>query len=94
MQQKLGASVLTETEHILQFIAHAIEPRRSEDKLGRIARGLEALRVVEDSDDETQEPHTQDEIIVTAVTLLLSILEGTPRNRTCDSRLIPRTCSR
>jgi hypothetical protein len=79
LQQKLGSSVLTEPEHVLQFVAHAIEPKQPEQESSRIDRGVDSLRIVdEDSDDENDQEvlEEQDEMVVTAVTLLLSILEG------------------
>lgn len=78
LQQKLGSSVLTEPEHVLQFVAHAIEPKRTEPKDSTtISSSIDALRIVEnDSDDEEETTQVQDDMAVTAVTLLLSILEG------------------
>ncbi|CCO26531.1 hypothetical protein BN14_00556 [Rhizoctonia solani AG-1 IB] len=77
MQQKLGSSVLTEPEHILQFIAHVVEPKRPDEGPERTAQ--DPLRIIEqDSDDEdgVDEPQAQDEMTLTAVTLLLALLEG------------------
>lgn len=80
LQQKLGSSVLTEPEHILQFVAHAIEPKQSERRPDRTTSGsgVESLRIVEEDSDDENEQATQDEddMAVTAITLLLSILEG------------------
>ncbi|KAG8694323.1 hypothetical protein FRC09_009917, partial [Ceratobasidium sp. 395] len=81
LQQQLGPSVLTEPEHILQFVAHAIEPKQVTPKPNPMETGIGSLRIVEvDSDDENDLGGTQeqDEMALTAVTLLLSILEGKP----------------
>ncbi|KDN50879.1 hypothetical protein RSAG8_00506, partial [Rhizoctonia solani AG-8 WAC10335] len=58
----------------MQFIAHVIEPKKPHEEPER-AQG--PLRIVEqDSDDEDQVEEAQDEMTLTAVTLLLSILEA------------------
>ncbi|CAE7174524.1 unnamed protein product [Rhizoctonia solani] len=88
IQQKLGSSVLTEPEHILQFIAHVIEPKKPREEP---EHAQDPLRIVEqDSDDEDQieEPQTQDEMTLTAVTLLLSILEANENMSTLTSPLL------
>ncbi|CUA70257.1 Cyclin-D-binding Myb-like transcription factor 1 [Rhizoctonia solani] len=88
MQQKLGSGVLTEPEHILQFVAHVIEPKKPYQEP---ERARDPIRIVEqDSDDEAQaeEPQTQDEMIMTAVTLLLSILEANENMSTLTSPLL------
>ncbi|CAE6425596.1 unnamed protein product [Rhizoctonia solani] len=89
MQQKLGSSVLTEPEHILQFIAHVIEPRRPNEESESTAQNL--LRIVEqDSDDEDRadEAQAQDEMTLTAMTLLLALLEANERMSTLTSPLL------
>ncbi|KAG8763585.1 hypothetical protein FRC11_001154 [Ceratobasidium sp. 423] len=88
MQQKFGSSALTEPDHILQFIAHVIEPKKSQEPEHA---AHDPLRIVEqDSDDENQvgEPQAQDEMTVTAVTLLLSILEANEKMSTLTSPLL------
>ncbi|ELU45902.1 nucleolar protein [Rhizoctonia solani AG-1 IA] len=70
-------NVLDEPDHILQFIAHVIEPKRHIRKPEYLAQ--DPLRIVEaDSDDEDRvdEPQAEDEMVLTAVTLLLALLEG------------------
>ncbi|CAE6455851.1 unnamed protein product [Rhizoctonia solani] len=89
MQRKLGSSVLTEPEHILQFIAHVIGPKGPNEEHEHAAQ--DPLRIVEqDSDDEDQveEPLAQDEMTLTAVTLLLSILEANENMSTLTSSLL------
>ncbi|KAG8693806.1 hypothetical protein FRC08_008875 [Ceratobasidium sp. 394] len=91
LQQKLGSSVLTEPEHILQFVAHAIEPKRAESKPKPVDKNLGSLRIVDaDSDDENDLEATQeqDEMALTAVTLLLSILEANGNLSTSSSPLL------
>ncbi|KAJ1308574.1 hypothetical protein OPQ81_004273 [Rhizoctonia solani] len=89
MQQKLGSSVLTEPEHILQFIAHVIEPKRVDEESESAAQ--DSLCIVEqEGDDENQaeEPQAQVEMTLTAVTLLLSILEANEKMSTLTSPLL------
>ncbi|KAG8745544.1 hypothetical protein FRC10_007722 [Ceratobasidium sp. 414] len=91
LQQKLGSSVLTEPEHILQFVAHAIEPKQAEPTPNPVDKNLGSLRIVEvDSDDENDPDATQeqDEMALTAVTLLLSILEANENLSTSSSPLL------
>ncbi|EUC57692.1 nucleolar protein [Rhizoctonia solani AG-3 Rhs1AP] len=88
MQQKLGSSVLTEPEHILQFIAHVIEPKKPHEEP---ERARDPIRIVEqDSDDEDQleHPQVQDDMALTAVTLLLSMLEANENMSTLTSPLL------
>ncbi|KAG9077312.1 hypothetical protein FRC06_008985, partial [Ceratobasidium sp. 370] len=76
LQQKLGSSVLTEPEHILHFVAHAIEPKQ--DEPNPMDKSLDGLRIVQADSDDENDPEAmqeQDEMALTAVTLLLSILE-------------------
>ncbi|CAE6346517.1 unnamed protein product [Rhizoctonia solani] len=89
MQQKLGSSVLDEPDHILQFIAHVIEPKRHIRKPEYLAQ--DPLRIVEaDSDDEDRvdEPQAEDEMVLTAVTLLLALLEANEKMSTLTSPLL------
>ena len=93
MQTQLSTTVLSKPEHVLSFIKHALSshPLPSADLLVKPALkkglGLEDLRIVEespvevnDSDDEEETNDSgggKDEMLVTSITLLLSILEGT-----------------
>lgn len=92
MQAQLSTTVLSKPEHVLSFINHALgsEPIPSTGPLVKPTLkqgfGLEALRIVEenttelnDSDDEEEADDSgkgKDEMLVTSITLLLSILEG------------------
>ncbi len=114
---RLAPSVLSQTQHILGFISHALEPAAM-DCMSRAGRGitrhkkdssatnvgltLEDLKIVSDgrdspdtdmqgdSDDESDETDDNkpldkggdDEMMLTAINLLLSILEGNSRSST------------
>ncbi|KAG8750550.1 hypothetical protein FRC12_012833 [Ceratobasidium sp. 428] len=92
LQHQLGPSVLTEPEHILQFVAHAIEPKSQvAPKPNPTETGIDSLRIVEvDSDDENDlgGAQEQDEMALMAVTLLLSILEANENLSTNSSPLL------
>ncbi|KIJ57123.1 hypothetical protein M422DRAFT_238692 [Sphaerobolus stellatus SS14] len=105
MQTQLSSSVLSQPEHVLSFVKHALDAAPKSAPLQKPSQplkrglGLEDLRIVEqveedaagDSDDEDEDLMDldsvaeggitgggKDEMVVTAVTLLLSILEGHP----------------
>ncbi|KAG9128193.1 hypothetical protein FRC07_003743 [Ceratobasidium sp. 392] len=91
LQQKLGSSVLTEPEHILQFVAHAIEPQQIVPEPSSVDRRMGGLRIVGADSDDENDPETiqeQDEMALTAVTLLLSILEVNENLSTNSSPLL------
>ncbi|QRV87573.1 Required for nuclear transport of RNA pol II C-terminus 1 [Ceratobasidium sp. AG-Ba] len=91
LQQKLGSSVLTEPQHILQFVAHAIEPRADEPNSTPTDRDMNRLRIVETDSDDENDPEVleeQNEMALTAVSLLLSILEANETLSTNSSPLL------
>ncbi|CAE6527383.1 unnamed protein product [Rhizoctonia solani] len=88
MQQKLGSSVLTEPDHILQFIAHVIGPKNSQEPEGAAHDPLRIIEQDSDDEDRAEEPQAQDDMTVTAVTLLLSILEANEEMSTLTSPLL------
>lgn len=90
MIEKLGTSILENTQHILSFIAHALEPAPS---LRPEAQNIDVpslhgwrfggLRIVDNSDDDEYNapaPENGDygsqDLTFTAVNLLLAVLEG------------------
>lgn len=87
MVQQLGSTILTEPQHILSFIAHALEPPPEKPRRERVtSRSITShpnLRITDvDSDDEDEgteeaiDDDVGDGMIFTSVNLLLSILEG------------------
>jgi hypothetical protein len=92
MQTQLSTSVLSKPEHVLSFVKHALGselPPSTGPSVRPVSKkglGLKDLRIVEettseakDSDDEESDDFMggKDEMHVTGITLLLSILEGT-----------------
>ncbi|KDQ15352.1 hypothetical protein BOTBODRAFT_624950 [Botryobasidium botryosum FD-172 SS1] len=87
MVDQLGSTILTQTDHILSFIAHALEPSviptskpPNSGKPKGNGLSLDDLKFVEpDSDDEEEEEGDGgNDMVFTAVNLLLSILEANP----------------
>lgn len=102
MVDDMGAEILQEPTQVIAFVAHAIdasEPPLQAEQVQTSPKsgfGLADLKIVDD-DDEEQEEHVEednvvpglgpDEMIMTALTLLLAVLEGalSPRS-TLDCR--------
>lgn len=91
MQTQLSSTVLSKPEHVLSFIKHALclEPstRPPVESVLKKGLGLKDLRIVDEnatkfnnSDDGDVTDYSgdgKDEMLVTSITLLLSVLEGT-----------------
>lgn len=95
MIEKLDSSILGNAQHILSFIAHTLEPNpasmsRPHSHQAASSRGLQLadLKIV-DSDDEDEESEKEEiednfsssqDLLFTALNLLLAVLEGTYRH--------------
>lgn len=89
---QLGSTILERPEHILSFVAHALDPesastpshskpRNAEKSFVNRSLGLDHLKIVDDSDDEDKEelPSTSpedDSMLFMSLNLLLMVLEG------------------
>lgn len=91
MVEQLGSTALTQPEHILSFVAHALrspEETSPNDKPDRqtLSPHLNGLRIVDDADDvaadladdgNDSDDEGADDYQETALNLLLATLEGT-----------------
>ncbi|KAF8319706.1 hypothetical protein DL93DRAFT_2053341, partial [Clavulina sp. PMI_390] len=91
MIQQLGSSILQDVNHILSFVAHALEPPQTSATLITEQRPDNKLVDSDDEDEddgpiETEEDEghpvdgvpTRQDMLFTALNLLLAILEGNP----------------
>lgn len=69
MIEKLGSSILENVQHVLSFIAHALEPTATshfealKDRATRSSTpGLEGLRIVDNDDDYGNDAHSPDSL--------------------------------
>lgn len=83
MVEQLGSSILTQPEQILSFVSHALEPTVVEEQASTKShsKGVSVKITQGDSDDEDGDEDEGglgggDDVIFTALNLLLSILEG------------------
>jgi hypothetical protein len=90
MVEEMGSEILKEPEQIIAFVAHAMdasETKMGEQEVEREGRGfgLGDLKIVSDAEVDRREDEDEegivpglgpDEMVMTALTLLLAVLEG------------------
>ncbi|KAG8934490.1 hypothetical protein FRC02_009837 [Tulasnella sp. 418] len=100
MVDQLGSTALTQPEHILTFVAVVLKPKPSAAQSGKqhvnrskTGLGFEDLRIVEteeedgdsDADSDDEGP---DDMLVTALNLLLAVLEAHPSLTPMNTQLL------